>query len=307
MSKVYNVVVSSKNRKTQDTNSSMLIKFKEDIFVENDEELYICMSSFYTLKSFYACQTGLNDHFQVIFRFPNENENIEVFDIYLPEGNYNVASLKDEIKRQTNQLFEIEYYSKTNKFLFKNMFQPIYDVFLKPINAGIFLGFSDGIEHAIFRPDPEQGILGTYSSKFINISGYTSLIIKIEGDVSVENTISNIDDIDFKYDKILGILSINDIAPMDSIRYEDTNGCMFRHKINNNKIPSFKIKIVNEDGVEFPQMADWIMMLKFEVIQQDNKMSKMEMLLENINYMMMRIYAYMEIPTTITLDDVLNR
>lgn len=303
MSKVYNVVVSSKNKKAQDTNSSMLIKFKEDIFVENDEELHVCMSSFYTLKSFYACQAGLNNHFQVIFRFPDENENIEVFDIYLPEGNYNVATLKDEIRRQTNQMFEMEYYSKTNKYLFKNMFQPIYSVYIKPINAGIFLGFENGVEYLILKP--EQG--GTYSSKFINISGYTSMILKIEGDVSVDNTISNIDNTDFKYDKILGILSINDVAPMDSIRYEDTNGCMFRHKINNKKIPSFSIKIVNEDGVEFPQMAEWIMMLKFEVIKKDTSMSKMEMLLENMNYMMMRIYGYMEIPTTITLEDVLNR
>lgn len=303
MSKVYNVVVSSKNKKTQDTNSSMLIKFKEDIFVENDEELYICMSSFHTLKSFYACQTGLNNHFKVIFRFPNENEDIEVYDIYITEGNHNVSSLMNDIKLKTNQLFHMEYNSITNKYLFKNNFQPVYDVFIKPINAGIFLGFENGVEYMILRA--ADG--GTYSSKFINISGYTSMILKIEGDVTIDNTISNIDNNEFKYDKILGILSINDIAPMDSIRYEDNNGCMFRHKINNKKIPSFNIKIVNEDGVEFPQMADWIMMLKLEVIKQNHSTDKMEMLLENINYMMMRIYAYMEIPSSLTLEDVLDR
>jgi hypothetical protein len=136
--------------------------------------------------------------------------------------------------------------------------------------------------------------------------GYTSMIIKMEGDVSIENTISNIDDNDFKYDKILGILNINDVSPMDSIKYEDSNGCMFRHKITNKKIPSFNIKIVNENGIEFPQMADWILMLKFEVIKQDDNMTKMEMLLENMNFMMMKIYQYMEIPTTITLEDVIN-
>ncbi len=132
------------------------------------------------------------------------------------------------------------------------------------------------------------------------------MIIKMEGDVSIENTISNIDDNDFKYDKILGILNINDVSPMDSIKYEDSNGCMFRHKITNKKIPSFNIKIVNENGIEFPQMADWILMLKFEVIKQDDNMTKMEMLLENMNFMMMKIYQYMEIPTTITLEDVIN-
>lgn len=302
MNQIYNVIISSKNKHSHDTNSSMMIKLKEDIYVENDEELYVCMSSFNMIKSFYACQKGLNDHFQIIVRLHGSSSDEAIDNYIIPEGNYDVRSLMTEIIKITSgqeDLFQISYDLKLNKYKYTNLFRPDFDVFIKPISAGIFLGFENNQEYLISSE-------GTFSSKFINLSGYTSMIIKIEGDVSVENTISNIDNDEFIYDKVLGILNINDIAPMDSIRYEDNNGCMFRHKINNNKIPSFKIKIVNEDGVEFPQMTDWIMILKFEKVKQNNNMIKMEKLLENINYMFMSIYASMGIPSRITLEDVMN-
>lgn len=300
MNQVTNVVISSKNKLQQDTNSRMLVKFKEDFYVDNDEELYICMSSFNMIKSFYACQTGLNDHFQVLFRLPNEPEVIETFDIYIPEGNYDVRSLAKEIKQLTNNgLFQIEYDVKLNKYRYTNLFQPQFIVVIKPITAGIFLGFENGTEYIIEAA-------GTYSSKFINLSGYTTMIIKIEGDVSIDNTISNIDSSEFLYDKILGIININDVAPMDTIRYEDGDACMFKHKVNNKKIPSFRIQIVNEDGTEFPQMGDWNMILKFEKVKPNNQMMKVEAFLENINYMLLRIYSSLGIPSSLTLEDVLN-
>jgi hypothetical protein len=278
----------------------MLVKFKEDIFVDIGEELYICMSSFKMIKSFYACQTGLNDTFEIIIK-SDDDEVIQT--CTLSEGNYDVRSLMKEIieiTKSVEDMFQISYDSKLNKFVYKNMYNPNFNVFIKAINSGIFLGLENGAEYKIEAN-------GTYSSKFVNLSGYTTMIIKVEGDVSVENTISNIDSSEFVYDKILGIISINDVAPMDSIVYEDSNGCMFKHKITNNKIPSFRISIVNEDGVEFPQMGDWVMILKFEKVKQKNEMSKVENMIENMNFMMMKYFSFLQIPSSLTLEDVLNR
>ena len=297
---ITNVVISSKNKSLQDTNSRMLVKFKEDIFVDIGEELYICMSSFKMIKSFYACQTGLNDTFEIIIK-SDDDEVIQT--CTLSEGNYDVRSLMKEIieiTKSVEDMFQISYDSKLNKFVYKNMYNPNFNVFIKAINSGIFLGLENGAEYKIEAN-------GTYSSKFVNLSGYTTMIIKVEGDVSVENTISNIDSSEFVYDKILGIISINDVAPMDSIVYEDSNGCMFKHKITNNKIPSFRISIVNEDGVEFPQMGDWVMILKFEKVKQKNEMSKVENMIENMNFMMMKYFSFLQIPSSLTLEDVLNR
>ena len=83
-----------------------------------------------------------------------------------------------------------DWKSKLNKFLFKNLFQPTIDVYIKPITAGVFLGFENGVEYKIL---PE----GTVSSKFINVSGYETMIIKMGGDVNIENTVSNLEDKEF--------------------------------------------------------------------------------------------------------------
>jgi hypothetical protein len=296
----FNIVISSKNKYDGDTNSFLTVKLKDDIYIANDDEVYICMQSFNMVKSFYACQSDLNNHFQVIFRLPNEPTVIELFDRYLSQGNYNINSLMQEIKTLTNNaLFSISYDSKLNKFLFKNVFQPAFDVYIKPITAGVFFGLENGVEYKIL---PE----GTYSSTFINVSGYENMIIKMGGDVNFENTVSNLQDKEFAFDKILGVLNINDIAPMDSIIYLDAGSCMYKHKVNNSKISSFTIQIVNENGDKFPQMSDWIMTLKVEKIKKGNDFAMTERILQDINYYLSSIYLYLNIPSKITYDDIMN-
>lgn len=300
MSDTFNVVISSKNRITNDTNSSVTVKLKEDIYVNTDEELYVCMQSFNMVKSFYACQTGLNDHFQVLFKLPNISTPVETFDRYISPGNYNINTLMLEIKDLTNNaLFGITYDSRLNKYLYKNLFQPVFEVYIKPITAGIFLGFENGVEYQILAS-------GTYSSKYINISGFSNLIIKITGDVNIENTVSNIYSNDYSFDKILGILNVGDVAPMDTIMYEDNGSSMFKHKINNSKVSTFNIQIVNELGTEFPQMTEWILVLKLEKVKPKNEFAMIENLLTEINFYLSSMYLYLNIPTRITYQDLLD-
>lgn len=310
MNQALNVIISSKNKTANETNSSVVVKLKEDFYVDDDEDLYVCMSTFNMIKSFYACQNGLNNYFQVLFKIANTDIVSETFDRYIPEGNYDVNSLKNEIKKLTNNaLFDITYEPRINKYLFKNLFQPAIDVYIKPINSGIFFGFEDGVEHKIFKPGQYDGkyIPGTYSSKFINISGYTTMIIKLDGDISIDNTISNVTSSDYVYDRILCVLSISDVAPMDSIIYQDDGSCLFKHKVNNKKIPSFSIRFVNENGQQFPQLADWIMMLKFERVKKVHpQITSINDILYDIRYYIMSFYAYMGVPSRMTLDDLVE-
>lgn len=299
----YNVLISSKNKsKSSDTNAELSVKLDEPYFNQVSEEMYVCMNQFHTIKSFYACQPGLNNHFQVIYRIPGFSENIETFDIYLSEGNYDVNTLKKEIQVQTNNaLFDISYVPRLNKYLYKKIFvqnpeAQQFNVFILPKTAGVFLGFENGVEYEILAE-------GIHSAKFINLSGYTSMVIKIEGDLNIENSISNIEENNFKYDKILAVLNINDKAPMDSITFEN-DGCLFKHKIVGGNINTFKIKIVNESGRQFTNMADWIMSLRFEKVVRDNQFSMMERLLARINFFIGAMFLYFDIPIPITLDDM---
>lgn len=300
MDQILNVVVSSKNKLVNDTNSSVSVKLKEDIYISNDEELTICLENFNMIKSFYCCQNGLNNYFQVILKLSGQSTAIETYDRYLSQGNYNVNTLMTEIKSITNNaLFDITYDSKLNKYFYKNLFQPAFDVYIKPITAGIFLGFENNVEYKILPS-------GTYSSKFINVSGYTHLIIKLSGDINIENTVSNIYTNDYQFDKILGILCINDVAPMDSITYEENSSGMFKHKIANEKISSFSIQIVNENGIVFPQMTDWLCVLKFEKTKNKNSFENMESILNDIKYYLASLYSYLEIPSRVSLQDIIG-
>jgi hypothetical protein len=297
----YNVLISSKNKKKLDTNTEFTVKLDDSFFNKTSDETYVCMNQFHTIKSFYSVQQGLNDHFQVIVRLENDDpyNNIEdTFDFYIQEGNYNVNTFVKEIKRLTNTgYFDMIYDSRVNKYLFKNSYQTGFEVFLKPINSGILFGFENNVEYFI------DVLNGTYSSKFVNLSGYTSLVIKLEEGLNIQNSISNIEDANFKFDKILAVLNINDKAPMDSITFEN-DGCLFKHKVVNDQMYEFKIKIVNEDGQKFPDMADWIMSLRFEKIKKVNQFNIMERLLARINFYLGAIFLYFDIPIPITLEDM---
>jgi hypothetical protein len=305
------VLISSKNKtKDSDNNAEVSVKLDDMYFNKPADEMYVCMNQFHTIKSFYACQTGLNDYFQVIYRIPGEDIAIKTIDIYLPEGNYDINTLKKQIQIETNNaLFDISYVPRLNKYLYKkkvavnpnpeleNPFE--FDVYIKPVNASVFLGFENGVEYKIL----EEGI---YSSKIINLSGYTSMIIKLGGDVNIENTVSNIYDNEYNFDKIMGILNISDVAPMDSILYEDNGSCMFKHKVNNAKISEFSIQIVNEDGVEFPQMSDWILVLKFEKTKAQKDLQEVKDLIEDANFFLASFYSFLNIPSRITLQDLIE-
>lgn len=297
--KTYNVLISSRNKNPYDTNTDYNVKLDDEFFIQNGEEMYVCMNQFHTIKSFYACQNGLNNHFQIIVR-PISSPSDEAIDNYfIPEGNYDVKSLMNEIIKITagnEVLFQISYDAKVNKYVYKNLFRPDFNVYIKPITSGIFLGLENGVEYLISAQ-------GTYSSKFINLSGYTSMVIKLEGDLNVENSVSNIDSTTLRYDKILAVLNINDKSPMDSITYEN-DGCLFKHRITSQKINKFKVKIVNDDGTPFTNMADWIMTLRFEKMSKVSQYSMIERLLARINFYLGAIFLYFDIPIPIALEDL---
>lgn len=293
-----NIIISSKNRIKNDTNSSVSVKLDNDILIQPDEECYVNMTSFNMVKSFYACQSGLNDNFKVFFK--SGGSIVQTYDIYLSQGNYSVKTLLEEIKVKCPALFDISYDVKLNKYLYKN--NTFFDVYIKPINAGVFLGFENGTEYQILAA-------GTYSSKFINVAGYTHMIIKMDGEINIDNTISNIYSQTYIIDKVLGIFSLTDVAPMSTIKYDNQDGGVnFRYKIINDKIPKFTIKIVNEDGNIFPQMTEWVLSLKFEKVKKQNKqIAHIEEMMTDLNFYIKSLYSYLSIPSRISMEDLQYR
>ena len=291
-----NILVSSKNKKASDNNSHFTVELKQDFVINDDEEAYISMSSFNIIKSFYGVQAGLNDQFVVKYKIMGVVT--ESHTRFITPGNYDVNTLMSEIQALLNgALFEISYDVKKNKFLFKNIFQLDADVYLQCINCGDLLGFHNGQETLIHKDN------GTYSDKFVNISGFTSMVLKIGGDIDLQNSVSNIQQHEFHVDKILGIVPIGDVAPMDMISYNDTT-MAFKNRILNRKISSFDITISNENGDEFVGLDNWIMTLKIEKNVVYKQEQNIALYLHNIEFYLMSLYSYLDIPSRLTFDDV---
>ena len=224
------------------------------------------------IKSFYAVQNGLNSEFNILLKNKTTGEFDEPYIRSISQGNYTVRSLIKELKSKTFDLLDVSYDDRLNKFLFKRLDVVSdgsidineYDVFIEPINSAVFLGI----------PNNEKLLItteGVHSPNFINVNGYTTMMVKLGGGISIENSLSNVTNSHFEINKTLAIIDMQQVRPMDSIIYSHQNNDD-SFKIYDKKINNFTIEIVNENNQTFPQMSDYILNLCFEKRTEKNEM-----------------------------------
>ena len=252
-----NVIICSKNRRKENTSTSSLdVELSTPLKCGENEFFTVNIQSFNMIKSFYAIQNGLNNKFFVVMK-GEDGAYVEEFVRYIPQGNYTVASLLIKLQELCFNLVNVEYDRILNKFKYTKSTSPDYniagyDMYIRCENCGLILGFDDGVEKLINTM--------TLSDNFVNVSGFTSLIIKLGG-LSMSSSYINM--VSSKYDisRMIGIVDIASIMPMDSIVYNSDVG---QYKITDKIITRFSIDIVNENNVIFPQMSDYILNLVFE-------------------------------------------
>ncbi len=252
-----NVIICSKNRRKENTSTSSLdVELSTPLKCGENEFFTVNIQSFNMIKSFYAIQNGLNNKFFVVMK-GEDGAYVEEFVRYIPQGNYTVASLLIKLQELCFNLVNVEYDRILNKFKYTKSTSPDYniegyDMYIRCENCGLILGFDDGVEKLINTT--------TLSDNFVNVSGFTSLIIKLGG-LSMSSSYINM--VSSKYDisRMIGIVDIASIMPMDSIVYNSDVG---QYKITDKIITRFSIDIVNENNVIFPQMSDYILNLVFE-------------------------------------------
>lgn len=256
-----NIIVCSKNRSDKDTTPSVVnVSLNTPLKCGDNEYFTVSVSSFNMIKSFYNIQTGLNSVFYIILKNQSNPTEIDEFIRSIPNGNYNVNTLLKVLKDITFGLLNVDYDKILNKFRFTrdltNQNTVGYDLYLRCTNCGSVLGFIDGEEKLI----TEEGLV---SDTFANISGYSSLLIKLDG-LSLNNSYINLNDNNYDISKLLAIVDIASISPMDSIIYNGNNDDCSKYKISDKIIKQFSINIVNENNEMFPQMSDYILNLVFE-------------------------------------------
>lgn len=266
----HNIIVCSKH---QDNPSKLTVTLDQDLICNENEYWTLNIASFNMIKSFYAVQNNLNNGINIWLMNKSTGMFDEPYFRSISEGNYSVRSLILELKRIFLDLIDVSYDGRLNKFLFKRFATVVdegyesvddYDVFIEPINSGIFLGIDNGAKFLVTSE-------GVHSTKFININGYTSMLLKISGGVSIDNSIMNITNPHFEANQVLAIIDLNQVAPMDSIIFSNQNDSNnFVYKVSNKKINNFTIEIVNESNVSFPQISDYILNLCFEKKSRQN-------------------------------------
>jgi hypothetical protein len=290
MDKTTHIIISSKNRNESEKQSFIRVNLPTALNVETDEYFTIKILSFNMIKAFYAVQEDFNDEFHIIIRNPSTNDIIgePLIKKILP-GNYNALTLMDMLNALCKDYIAVEYDKKINKYFFDGL-DPDNNVCLKPINCGLLVGFEDGIEQ-VFNDE-----IGVYSDKFINVSGYTTMMLKISGNIDIQNTFSNIKNKSIVNDKILGILSLTDVQPMSIIEFNNKMSDDFTFEIKNNQIDYFNIEITNENGNHFPQLADYILTLQIKKIKKNKDVfSDMLVLLNQISYYLLKMMQYLNI------------
>jgi len=265
----HEIIVFSKNRSQNESSSQFSVNLNNNIICGPDEYFTISLSSFFMIKSFYSIQSGLNNVFYIVMRKPNDTT--EYFR-GIPDGNYDTRELLKKLIELCFGLMDVSYDPIKNKFIFKRVENEVtegYDVFIRPLNCGVILGLNDGIEKLV----TEGGI---YSDRFVNLSGDSSMLIKL-GDVSFEKSYINMVSENFEVNNILGIIDIASVAPMDSI----TSDCKdVEYKISDKNIKKLSISIVNENNVVFPYMSDSIM--KLTIKKYKAKSNEIEALMNQI-------------------------
>jgi hypothetical protein len=262
-----NIIICSKNRESNELSASKIsVILNNELSCSDNEYFTVNILSLNMIKSFYAIQHTLNNVFYIILKKAGEDDS-SYFRSISP-GNYNVDSILSHLKIVCFELIGIEYDSIVNKFIFKqenNESTNGYDVYIKPINSGAILGLIDNVEFKI-------NFEGIESETFVNISGYTSLLLKISG-ISIDNSYINLTTSNYSVSQIIGLFDVAGIIPMDSVTILNNNNNDNQYIINNKKINSFTLEIVNENNVPFPQMSDYILHLCFEKHVRKNEIS----------------------------------
>lgn len=263
-----NVIVCSKNRHQKNTTASFVdVKLNTPLQCGENEFFTVDLCSLNMIKSFYAIQTNLNNKFSIILE-KTGGEADEIV-LYIPDGNYDVRTLLKTLQDLCFGLITVQYDRRLNKFIYarqdlisdgaENIID--YDIYIKPIDCGAILGLDNNSRKLI---DAEP----TFSDYFVNISGYSSLIVKLDG-VSITNSYINFTSQKYDISKMLAIIDLSQVSPMDSITYTKNDNDCNKYKISEKLISQFSLEIVNEDNLQFPQMSDYIINLVFQKHKND--------------------------------------
>ncbi len=186
-------------------------------------------------------------------------------DFNLTIGNPNVYEVLSNINSLISVYGSTTYNTLNNKFSFIRTYAQTtnyFNMYIKPINSGNFLGLNNNVEYLI-------NFTSTICLYPININSIKALQIGLTGDIS---TIYN----NYEMSNIKGLYKPSDIIFQKAINVDknelilyELNDDAYRYIINNHNIKYFTLSCYNQDGITITDMPDYSMHIQF-IINKKN-------------------------------------
>jgi len=261
-----NIYVNSKNRRTDETPSNFNIIIPDGLLKVNDnEEFKLSVISFYCHNNFYNCNNNTNK-FQIIFR-RSDNSVYMINDNVLTNGNPNVYDVLNNLNSITSIYLSSSYNRITNKFTYTRLYPQdsnYFNMYIKPINAGSFLGLNNNVEFLVTST-------GNTSLYPINVVTIKSLCVGIDGDISFKyNNMESLNNGVYKCSDLILVKSV-DVLKHELIKYEniDGNESFIFDLGNRDRIKYFTLSIYDQDGNTITDMTDYIIHIQFVIKKKD--------------------------------------
>lgn len=230
MTETFNYYINTGNKDRDDTNFNFNYRLSTNINLREDEQAYFKLIDFSMMNSMLNISSFKdNNKFKV-------DDNGTIVTITIPDGNYNVTTLRDKINELTSALpIALNYDSSQNRYYWVNNEAGII---FYPMNMKMILGFNYSSLSLI--------IGNNYGNQFVNLLSYTKILLTTNNLAFNPTTDNNLNR---DYTSNEGINEIitwidKDIPTFATITYE--NRMNIEHQITNRNITYINLSIMNE-------------------------------------------------------------
>jgi hypothetical protein len=278
-SKSYYIYINSKNRFVNDEIYNFNVYLNNPIIVNNNQGINLSVVGFSMLKTDYNLK-GIS------FKVDEVDIGTTTYTYTIPDGNYNYLSLMEYLNQILAGKIKVEYLKHRNVFKYTNLNYNNYDYYIRPMNAGKYLGLKSDLELTDFG-----GIQNiSKEGSFINLTNYSHIIIKSNSILFEDNTQDNFNSREFGNSSILFMIDVQDIQPFQLISYRNyDNGDNYSYNISNRQLTTIDLQLYNEKGELLTNTDDYFLILKIVIFNKDkiDNSNNSNNILEDIKFLLM--------------------
>jgi len=276
MSKSHYIYINSKNRSSNEKIYNFNVYLKNPIVVNRNQGINCSVVGFSMLNIDYNLKG-------IYFKVDEVDIGTTTYTYNIPNGNYSYISLMEYLNQILAGKIKVEYLKHRNAYKFTNLNYTNYDYYIKPENAGKFLGLTADLELTDYGGIQNTSKEGSY----INLTNYSHIIIKSNLLDFEDNTQDNIEMSGLRSSSILFMIDKQDIPPFQLISYRNFDKSdNYSYNITNKQINIIDLHLYNEKGEILMETDDYFLTLKITIFNKENNDVSIPYL-DDIRFLMM--------------------